>query len=247
METTAYIALSRQGALRREMSTIANNLANMNTTAYKGERMMFVEHLTRSQSGDFIADQKLAFTRDVASYRNIQDGPIEQTGNPLDVAIHGKGYFVVQGADGNPQYTRNGNFRMDNTGQLVTQAGLPVLTDAGAPVFFAPEDTNIVVTGDGTISTENGQLGKLQIVEFDNEMQLKRAANGMYTTDQAPIVMQRPEVAQYALERSNVESVLEMTRMIEVSKRYKSIQDMIKKEDERIRKAIGELAKATQN
>jgi flagellar basal-body rod protein FlgF len=247
METTAYIALSRQGALRREMSTIANNLANMNTTAYKGERMMFVEHLTRSKSGDFIADQKLAFTRDVASYRNINDGPIEQTGNPLDVAIHGKGYFVTQAPDGTQQYTRNGNFRMDNTGQLVTQAGLPVLTDAGAPVFFAPEDTTIVISGDGTISTENGQLGKLQVVDFDNEMQLKRAANGMYTTDQAPIAMDRPELAQYALERSNVEGVLEMTRMIEISRKYKSIQDMLSKEDERIRKAITELAKASQS
>ena len=247
METTAYIALSRQGALRREMSTIANNLANMNTTAYKGERMMFVEHLTRSKSGDFIADQKLAFTRDVASYRNINDGPIEQTGNPLDVAIHGKGYFVTQSADGEQRYTRNGNFRMDNTGQLVTQAGEPVLTQAGAPVFFAPEDTSIVISGDGTISTENGELGKLQVVEFDNEMQLKRAANGMYTTDQDPIAMERPELAQYALERSNVEGVLEMTRMMEISKKYKSIQDMLSKEDERIRKAITELAKATQS
>lgn len=247
METTAYIALSRQGALRREMSTIANNLANMNTTAYKGERMMFVEHLTRSKSGDFIADQKLAFTRDVASYRNINDGPIEQTGNPLDIAIHGKGYFVTQGADGEQRYTRNGNFRMDNTGQLVTQAGEPVLTQAGAPVFFAPEDTSIVISGDGTISTENGELGKLQVVEFDNEMQLKRAANGMYTTDQDPITMERPELAQYALERSNVEGVLEMTRMMEISKKYKSIQDMLSKEDERIRKAITELAKATQS
>ncbi len=247
METTGYIALSRQGALRREMSTIANNLANMNTTAYKGERMMFVDHLTKSKSGDFIADQSLSFTRDVASYRNIQDGPIEQTGNTLDVAIHGKGYFAVQGPNDTLQYTRNGNFRLDNTGQLVTQAGLPILTDAGTPIFFSPEDTSIVFNGDGTISTENGQIGKLQIVEFENEMGLQRAANGMYTTDQVATPVAQPHIAQYALEKSNVESVLEMTRMIEVSRRYKSVQSMIQKEDERIRKAIGELAKVSPN
>ncbi|MCW8916165.1 MAG: flagellar basal-body rod protein FlgF [Magnetovibrio sp.] len=247
METTGYIALSRQGALRREMSTIANNLANMNTTAYKGERMMFVDHLTKSKSGDFIADQNLAFTRDIASYRNIQDGPIEQTGNTLDVAIHGKGYFAVQGPNDTLQYTRNGNFRLDNTGQLVTQAGLPILTDAGAPIFFSPEDTSIVFNSDGTISTENGQVGKLQIVEFANEMGLQRAANGMYTTDQAATPVAAPHVAQYALEKSNVESVLEMTRMIEVNRRYKSVQKMIDKEDERIRKAITELAKVSSN
>ncbi len=243
METTSYIALSRQGALRREMSTIANNLANMNTTSYKGERLMFVDHVTRSKSGDFIADQRLSFTCDVASYRDIAEGPIEQTGNPLDVAIHGDGYFVVQAKDGTQQYTRNGSFRLDNTGQMVTQAGQPVLTAAGAPIFFAPEDTNIMITGDGTISTENGQIGKLQIVTFNQPLNLQRAANGMYTTDQLAVPVDRPEVAQHALERSNVQGVLEMTRMIEVSRRYKSTQGLIDKEDERIRKAINELAK----
>ncbi|HEY9078906.1 flagellar basal-body rod protein FlgF [Magnetovibrio sp.] len=247
METSSYIALSRLGALRREMSTIANNMANMNTTSYKGERMMFVDHITRSKSGDFIADQRLSFTRDVASYRDTSEGTIEQTGNPLDIAIHGDGYFVVQGPNGAQQYTRNGNFRLDNTGQMVTQNGQPVLTDAGAPIFFAPEDTNIVVNGDGTISTENGQIGKLQVVTFDRPLALQRAGNGLYTTDQAAIPIDRPQLAQHALERSNVEGVLEMTRMIEVSRRYKSTQSFIDKEDERIRKAINELAKVGSN
>jgi len=245
METTSYIALSRQGALRREMSTIANNLANMNTTSYKGERIMFVDHLVRSRSGASIAEQRLSFTRDVASYRDIAEGPIEQTGNPLDVAIHGDGYFVVQAKDGTQKYTRNGNFHLDNTGQLVTQTGQPILTDAGTPVFFAPEDTDIVINGDGTVSTENGQLGKLQVVTFDKPLALKRAADGMYTTDQLTVPVDRPQLAQNALERSNVEAVLEMTRMIEVSRQYKSTQSLIDKEDERIRKAINELAKVS--
>jgi len=247
METTSYIALSRQGALRRELSTIANNLANMNTTSYKGERMMFVDHLTRSKSGDSIADQRLSFTRDVASYRDTAEGPIEQTGNPLDIAIHGDGYFVVQAPNGPQQYTRNGSFRLDNGGQLVTQSGLSVLTDAGAPIFFAPEDTSIVVNGDGTVSTENGQIGKLQVVTFDNPLDIQRAGNGLYTTNQAAQPIARPQLAQHALEKSNVEGVLEMTRMIEVSRQYKSAQNMIEKEDERIRKAINELAKVGSN
>jgi len=245
METTSYIALSRQGALRRELSTIANNLANMNTTSFKGERMMFVDHLVRSKSDSSIADQQLSFTRDVASYRNTAEGPIEQTGNPLDIAIHGEGYFVIQGANGTQQYTRNGNFRLDNGGQLVTQGGLPVLTDAGAPIFFAPEDTSITVNGNGTVSTENGQIGKLQVVTFDNPRDIQRAGNGLYTTNQVAQPVAQPQLAQSALEKSNVEGVLEMTRMIEVSRQYKSAQNMIEKEDERIRKAINELAKAS--
>lgn len=241
MENTSYIALSRQGALRREMSAIANNLANMNTTGYKSERMMFVDHLSRSRSGDFIADQRLSFVRDVASYRDISEGPIKQTSNPLDVAIHGDGFFVAQAPDGTEQFTRNGSFRMDNGGQLVTQAGLPVLTDAGAPIFFAPSDTTITISGDGSVSTENGQIGKLRVVTFDDPYALQRQAGGMYSTDQLPTNKLDAQVAQGSLETSNVEGVLEMTRMIAVSRSYNSAQDMLKREDERIRKAVREL------
>jgi len=241
METTAYIALSRQGVLRREMSSIANNLANMNTTAFKGERMMFVDHLSRSKSGDFIADQRLAFVRDVASYNDFNEGPIEQTSNDLDVAIHGEGYFAVQAPDGTEQYTRNGSFRMDNGGQLVTQSGLPVLTDAGTPIFFAPEDTTITIAGDGTISTENGQIGKLNVVTFQDPYNLDRQPGGLYSTDQLPINKLDAQVVQGSLEGSNIEGILEMTRMIEVNRSYNRAQKLMDKEDERIRKVIREL------
>lgn len=247
METTSYIALSRQAALRREMSVVANNMANMNTTGFKGERMMFVDHLERSRSGDFIADQKLNFVRDVASYRNLAEGHFEQTGNPLDLAINGEGYFVVQAPDGEQQYTRGGSFRLDENGQLVTQSGLPVLTDANTPVFFAPEDTKITIASDGSISTQNGAVGKLQVVTFENEQNMQRSANGLYTTEQLAEVIENPTVAQGALEQSNVQAILEMTRMIQVNRSYKSIQRLIQKEDERIRKAVAELAKTQQS
>ncbi|MFC1674001.1 flagellar basal-body rod protein FlgF [Pseudomonadota bacterium] len=246
METTSYIALSRQGALRREMSAIANNLANMNTTAFKNERLMFVDYMAKSRTGDFIADQRLAFVRDVASYRDTTEGPIEQTGNPLDLAIHGEGNFVVQGLDGTEQYTRNGSLRLDNTGQLVTQNGLSVLTDAGTPVFFAPEDTTITISGDGTVSTENGQIGKLRIVTFDNPQDMQRLANGLYTSTQPPVDMVDPQITQAALEKSNVQAITEMTRMIEVNRSYNRANKMIEKEDERIRKMVRELASTIQ-
>lgn len=240
METTSYIALSNQGALRREMDSIANNMANMNTTGFKGERMMFVDHLTRSRSGDFIADQRLAFVRDIASYRDTSAGPIEQTGNTLDVAIHGDGFFAVQTPDGE-RYTRSGNFRLDNGGQLVTQDGLPVLSDAGAPIFFAREDTTITISGDGSVSTENGQLGKLRVVTFDNEQDMLRMGSGLYATEQAPIAKPDAQIAQHALEKSNIEAITEMTRMMDVNRRYASTQKMIDAEDERIRKMVREL------
>ncbi len=247
METTSYIALSRQAALRREMTVVSNNIANMNTTGYKGERMMFVDHLERSRSGDFIADQKLNFVRDVASYRNLEEGNIQQTGNPLDLAIHGEGYFVVQTPDGEQQYTRGGSLRLDENGQLVTQGGLPVLTDANTPIFFAPEDTKIEIASDGSVSTQNGAIGKLQVVRFENEQDMQRVENGLYTTEQPAEAVEAPTVAQGALEQSNVQAILEMSRMIQVNRSYKSIQNLIQKEDERLKKAIAELAKVQQS
>ena len=240
METTTYIALSSQGALRREMNSIAHNMANMNTTGFKAERMMFVDHIQRSRTGDFIADQRLSYVRDVASFRDTTEGPIEQTSNPLNVAIHGEGFFAVQTPDGE-SYTRNGNFRLDNGGQLVTQDGRPVLSDAGAPIFFAPEDSTITISGDGTVSTENGQLGKLRVVTFDNAQDMQAMGGGLLSTTQLPIDKQDAEVMQGALEKSNIQAILEMTRMMEVNREYSRAQKLMDREDERIRKMVREL------
>lgn len=240
METTTYIALSSQGALRREMDTIAHNLANMNTTGFKGQRMMFVDHMQRSRSADFIADQRLSFVRDVASFTDTTEGPIEQTGNTLDVAIHGDGYFAVQTPDGE-QYTRSGSFRLDNGGQLVTQDGRPVLSNAGVPITFAPEDTTITISGDGTVSTENGTLGKLRVVTFDSNQDFQNTGSGLYSTTQQPIDNLNPEVVQGSLEKSNIQAILEMTRMIEVNREYAQAQKLVDSEDERIRKMVREL------
>ncbi|MDH5188126.1 MAG: flagellar basal-body rod protein FlgF [Rhodospirillaceae bacterium] len=244
METTSYIALSRQQALRNEMSAIANNMANMNTTGYKGERMLFVDQLVRSRSDASIADQKLSYVRDIASFRNTMDGPLTQTNNPLDLALNGDGYFSVQTAGGE-RYTRNGSLTMDAGGQLVTQQGDPVLTDAGTPIFFAPEDTQITITGDGTISTENGELGKLKIVSFNNQQDMFRAEGGYFATNEQPNIIARPKIAQGMIEGSNVESITEMTRMMEVSRQYMSAQKMIDREDERIRRMVSELPSLT--
>lgn len=244
METTSYIALSRQSALRNEMSAIANNMANMNTTGYKGERMLFVDQVMRSRTDTSIADQGISYVRDIASFRDTTDGPISKTGNPLDLAINEDGYFSVQ-TSGGERYTRNGSFTMDAGGQLVTQQGDPVLTDAGTPVFFAPEDTQITFATDGTISTENGELGKLKIVTFANQQDMFRAEGGYFATNEQPTVIERPMIAQGMIEGSNVEPILEMARMMEVSRQYMSAQKMIDREDERIRRMVRELPSLT--
>jgi flagellar basal-body rod protein FlgF len=242
METSGLIAVSKQAALRRSMNVIANNLANMNTTGFKGEKMMFVEHLVRSRGGNNIGGDKLAFVRDIATAKDLSEGAFKATGNPLDVAIHGDGFFVV-GTPGGERYTRNGNFQMDSSGQLVTRNGDPVLSDGGEPFFMSPEDTSIDIGADGTISTENGVLGKVAVVGFENRQDMRLIAGGLYSSRQEAVPVEKPEIAQGMLEGSNVQPIAEMTRMIEVHRNYESTKSFIEREDERQKTMIREFAR----
>lgn len=240
METSAYIALSRQTALRREMDVVANNIANMNTTAFKGEKMMFVEHLEKSRGGDSFIPTKLAYTRDIAQFTDLTNGPIQVTGNAFDVAIKGDGYFVIETEDGE-RYTRNGRFQLNDEGQLVNQQGQPVMSDAGTPFFFGPEDQDIQIARDGTVGTENGVIGKIRLVSFENPQELRQGAGGLMSTDATPQDVETPEVLQSALEGSNIEGIIEITRMIEVQRSYESVRKFIEAEDKRLKEMMGAM------
>lgn len=243
MENSSYVALSRQGALRRQMDVVANNLANMSTHGYKAGSMMFVEHLVKSKEGGGAISPRLAYTRDIATMIDTAPGAADTTDNPLDVAIQGEGYFALQTPDGE-SYTRNGRFQLDNTGQLVNQLGQPVLADGGAPVVFAPEDTEIVISRDGTISTNNGELGKLRVVNFENEQLLERISGAQFTSpeDNPPQAVENPSILQGAIEGSNVQPIAEMAKMIEVQRAYDSVRDFMKREDERQRAMVKDMA-----
>ncbi len=241
MESPTLVALSRQTTLRRHIDIVANNIANMNTTGYKGERMMFVEHLVKSRGGERILGEKISYVRDIATMRDLSNGALEHTGNPLDIALEGEGYFVIQTDTGN-SYTRNGRFKLDDSGQLVNSTGNPVLADGGQPVFFAPSDTNINIARDGTISTQNGAIGKLTVVKFDNEHTLRPVAGGLYNASEPANPVENPAVAQGFLEGSNVKPVIEMARMIEVHRAYDAVKGFVEKEDDRMRKMIRDLS-----
>ena len=243
METTSLIALSRQTGLRRQMEVVANNLANMNTIGFKGENVMFVDHFVHSSGGEKPFPQKLHFARDIATFRNAVEGEIAQTSNALDVAIAGAGYFTVQTPEGE-RYTRNGRFQLDQSGQLVTQDGFAVLTQSG-PIVLGPKDATINIAPDGTVSGDAGQIGKLRVVTFDNEAALRQVGNTLFQADAAPRTIDKPSVIQGALESSNVQPIVEITRMIEVQRSYESVARFIDREDERIRTLIrdfGQLA-----
>lgn len=235
METTLLVALSRQGVLRRQMDVVANNIANMNSNGFKAERMMLTDHVVKS--GFPGPATPIAFVRDVSTMRDQAQGRLESTGNPFDLAIEGEGFFAI--ADGEGElYGRNGRFRLDETGQLVTEQGAPVLTRAGAPVFFSEADTRIAIAKDGTISSENGELGQLRIVDFDAPQAMLPVGGGLYSAEEAPREVAMPNIVQGMLERSNVEPILEMEKMIRVQRAYASVRNLVDREDDRIKQML---------
>ena len=243
METTAVIAASRQGGLKRQLEVVANNLANMSTNGFKSSQMMFVEHVVKSKGGERLLSPKLTYTRDIATRIDVTDGAIETTGNPLDMAIRNEGFFVVRDQGGNEFYTRNGQFRLDTTGQIVNQQGYALIAEGGQPITLSPEDSEINIGRDGTISTENGQLGKLQVVRFENAQDMQRTSGALFTSQLPPQPVQNADIIQGALEGSNVEPIMEMARMIELHRSYESAKSFIEREDERERSMIRDLVR----
>ena len=241
MENTGYIALSRQMTLRRQMDVIANNMANMNTPAYKGQSMLFVEYLETSDSGE-----KMSFVQDVALVRNLAEGQMTSTTNQLDVAISGDGYFEIDTPTG-PRYTRNGVFQLNADGELVTSSGERVLGDGGNAITLPPNSSDITITRDGTVSTDQGPAGRLRLVRFDNEQALVKLANGLYDAEgQDALPAEDAEVMQGMVEGSNVQGIIELTRMIETVRQYSSAGKMVNDEHERQRRAIQSLGGSAQ-
>lgn len=237
MENASYIAMSRQTALWRQMETVANNMANANTPAYKGEQMMFTDYLVRVKSPDRSMGDKVAFVQDIGLLRDTGEGAMTTTGNSLDFAMSGDGYFVIDTPEG-PRYTRNGHFRLDQSGMLVTEDGAAVMQTGNQPIIFAPNESTISVAGDGTISTENGAVGRFRVVRFDNQQQLQKAGASLYDTVAEPLDVPRAQVVQGMLEESNVKPVVEMSKMIAIVRDYQGVQKMLDNEHERQLRAI---------
>ena len=236
MENTGYIALSRQMAMSRQMDVIANNMANMNTPAYQGESMMFVEYLQKNPD-----NEQFSYVQDIALVRNVTEGQKISTKNDLDVAIAGKGFFEIESELG-MRYTRNGIFQLNSEGELVTSQGDKVMGEGSSPIVFPPSTDRITIARDGTISTEAGQIGRLNVVRFENEQAMIKGANGLYDADgQEAQEAEDAEILQGMFEGSNVLAIREMTTLIKAARSYAGAAKMIKSEHERLRRAIQTL------
>jgi flagellar basal-body rod protein FlgF len=241
METPTYIALSKQAAMTRDFNVMANNIANASTNGYRGEHMLFQEYLART--GSIGLRDKISFVQDIGTYRNTHDGALAQTNNPLDLALQGEGYMVL-GNPGQELYTRTGIFHLDSTRQVVTSDGYPLLQENGRPIVIPQGAERIRITGDGIVSTEQGEAGRIRLVRFASEQAIRVAGSGHYATDQSPLPATDTKVTQGALESSNVQPVLEITRMIQMSREYQMVQNMVDVEHTRQQNAFSRIAKA---
>ena len=240
MENSLLIGLSRQTALRNELNVVANNLANINTSGFKAQSLLFEEYLMPvAEASTFQpSDKDYSYVLDYGVSSNFTAGSISLTGGALDVAIEGDGFFAVD-TPGGERYTRAGALHLDNTGQLVTDAGFPVLGDGG-PITFGADETDITIAQDGTVSSSVGVKGRLRVVSFENLGELQRVGSNLYTGEN-PLPAESVRVLQGAVEKSNVSGVTEVSRMIEITRNYTSVSKMIEQGDELLRKAIDRL------
>ncbi|MDE1147676.1 MAG: flagellar basal-body rod protein FlgF [Azospirillaceae bacterium] len=239
MENPIYIALSRQEALSRQMDVVANNIANMNTTGYKQQRVLFQEYMEKPGRGE-----RVSFTQDYGLMRDTRAGVMQSTNNTLDVALKGDGYFTVETLSG-PRYTRAGNFQINDRRELVDQNGLPVLDRNDNRITIPDNISDLKIQGDGTVMADRAQLAQLKVVNFDDQQKMQTLGGGLLTTTQTPQAVTNPQVIQGALEGSNVQAIVESTNMIEVLRQYQLNQKMIEEEHDRIRNAITHLTKAS--
>lgn len=237
MESPAYVLLSQQDALERQLQVVANNVANVNTSGYKARGVLFK---------DFIERPDPKFTHhlviDGGSYRNTSQGALVKTDNALDLAISGHGYFAVQTPQGT-QYTRQGNFQLDAEGNVVTSDGYKVLSGTGGGISIPTDVKEIAIGKDGTISTDKGDVGRLQVVKFTDENAMEETYGGLYTSTETPQVDEGAGLVQGMVEGSNVKPVEEMTRIMDISRAYQQVSKLIDNENERIKNAIRTLGK----
>jgi len=238
MQSTIYVGISRLSALSRQMDVVANNIANASTPAFKGENLMFVEHLAKQ---GFSKDE-VAFVNDMGTRRDFSEGTMQKTNNPLDMALKGEGYFVVDSPAGE-RYTRLGRFRQGEDNFLVTAQGYQVLDQRRLPIQLPDRFNELQVLPTGQVIADDAEIARLGVSYFNNEQELRKTADGYYKFDGELLPNPRPdedktEFLQGHFEGSNVNAVQEMTNMIAIQRSFEMASNLLEKENERIQRMM---------
>ncbi len=222
MDITTALAASRLVAQQRAVDITANNIANANTPGYRTERVQFSDFVDKQTGTKPPPGLKtISYTQDRATYRESQPGTIIRTGNPYDLALTGDGYFTVNTKNG-PRLTRDGRFGPMPDGTLANASGNAVLDATGKP------------------STETGQVGKIGIVRADPMKLQAEGATNFVATGPTTLVA-APGIVQGAMEESNVQPVLEITRMLDTQRQFQFVTQFVQAEGDRQQTTIDKL------
>ena len=246
MENAAYIGLSRQMTLRRELDIVANNVANADTTGFKVEQLMVSAEVGQRARNDAIRPSA-SFVLDNGVGRDFRQGSMAQTGRTLDFAIAGEGaFFTVRDGTNGEAYTRDGAFTLDPEGRLVTEAGHRV-QGQGGEIILDPALGQPAVAADGAISQNGQPAGQLKLVRFDALAALSKGGDGLYRNASNTQPQDAPDVQirQGMLEGSNVNTLMEITNLIEINRAYERVTKMIENANDLSRRSVERLGRVS--
>ncbi len=233
MDLAGYVALTRQSGLVKEMQSVANNIANLSTTGFRREGVIFAEEVQALPA----EGNSVAMTEARARYTDELQGALTQTDGPLDLAIEGEGYFMVQTPQGE-RLTRAGAFLRGPTGEIMTDGGALLLDEGGGAIVIPFEAKSIGVASDGTVSVDGEPVARVGLVAVEDQTRLFRESGVLFRADGGTVPVENGRVLQGFVEQSNVNPVTEIARMIEVQRAYEYGQKLMDQEDERIRAVV---------
>jgi flagellar basal-body rod protein FlgF len=246
MEATTFVTLSAQMALEKELGVVANNVANASTAGFKADRQLFQSYVNQLK----VPGGGVSFVQDRATYIDRQPGTIEQTGNPLDVAVQGAGYLSVRTAQG-VQYSRDGRLQKGPDGTLMDSAGRTVLDPNGSALQLPDQYTDLQILGDGTVNVRvQGawrSVGQIALSEPGDPQTMRKAGDGLMTSGGGAMNPVDPDakgtrLVQGAIEGSTVQPVKEIANMTELSRSYERLQSMLSDDNDREQKMIQTLS-----
>lgn len=235
MQTSLPVALSAQIAMEKRLTTIANNVANVGTAGFRAEEVKFESYLSTTDRS------RVAFTSAGEHFISTRSGALTQTGNELDMAISGDAWFAFQGGGGNTVYTRDGRMQISVDGELQTLTGRPIMDVGGAPILLDPAGGPIAIARDGMIMQNGQQLGAVGLFQMQPQTNLSRTDTSGVVPDRAPIPLldfAEVNVMQGFVEGSNVNPILEITRLIEVQRAFEQAANLTQTTERSLDSAI---------
>lgn len=237
METSSYVGLSGALAFERRLAVIAHNVANAGTAGFRAEGMEFSTIVSRTAPFD------TSFTSDGGPHVDTRSGAFVKTGNSLDVAIQGDGFIAIETPAGTV-YTRDGRMQMQSTGELVSVNGHPILDSSGSPLTLNPAGGEIAVARDGTIRQAGRAAGAIGLYQIDLDKGYRRYENAGFIPAARPeaiVEFIRDGMVQGFVEQSNVNPILEMTRLIAVQRAFEAMSSGLERRDAMLRDTIQAL------